>query len=222
MSQVSKEAHPMPDSTDNPPLLPWSEAAYEHLLKADPAMAGLAKTHGPIGREVKRDYFGRLIRAIVGQQISGPAAAAIYRRLAERAGEPIQPEAFHALADEELRAAGLSRNKLLSVRDLTEHALDGRLDLVHLETLPDDEVRSQLVAVRGIGRWTADMFLMFSLGRPDVFPYDDLGILEGMKRLHDLESRPTPKVALKMANEAGWEPYRTAASFYLWQSLETP
>jgi DNA-3-methyladenine glycosylase II len=212
----------MANSDSNPPLLPWSQAAYEHLIQLDSAIAILARTHGPISREVSSDYFGRLVRAIVGQQISGRAAAAIFGRLVERAGEPLNPEAFHALTDEELRGAGLSQNKLLSVRDLTERALDGRLDLAHLETLPDEEIRSQLVAVRGIGRWTADMFLMFALGRQNVFPYDDLGIIEALKRLYDLEARPTPKLALKMALEAGWEPYLTAASFYLWESLKEP
>jgi DNA-3-methyladenine glycosylase II len=200
--------------------LSWSVEAHTHLLNADPPMAALARRLGPPEREMKRDYFSRLVRAIVGQQISGVAAASIYRRLAERAGEPLTPERLDSLTDEEIRACGFSVNKLLAVRDLTRHALDGRLDLAHLETLPDEEVREQLVAVRGIGRWTADMFLMFSLGRPDVFPTGDMAILEAIKRLYDLEARPTPKTADKIADEGGWRPFRTAASYYLWKSLE--
>src|SRR5512140_3064343 len=121
-------------------------------------MAALVAQAGPVTRPLTRDYFARLVRAIVGQQISGKAAAAIYGRLAARAGTPLTPEALAALPDEEVRTCGLSQNKLLAVRDLAQHALDGRLDLAHLETLPDEEVTTQLVAVRGIGRWTAEMF----------------------------------------------------------------
>lgn len=200
--------------------LTWSDEAHAHLLTADPPMAALAQLQGPPVRELQKDYFSRLVRAIVGQQISGRAAAAIYGRLSERAGEPLQPETVHALTDEEIRACGFSVNKLRSVRDLTAHALDGRLDLAHLETLPDETVREQLVSVRGIGRWTADMFLMFALGRPDVFPTGDMAVCKAIKRLYDLEARPTPKFADKIAEEGGWMPYRTAASFYLWKSLE--
>jgi DNA-3-methyladenine glycosylase II len=185
-------------------------------------MAALAKRQGPLHRDLQKDYFGRLVRAIVGQQISVHAAAAIYRRLEERVPPPLTPEALHALPEEEYRASGFSVNKLLAVRDLAAHALDGRLDLAHLESLEDEEVRQQLVAVRGIGRWTADMFLMFSLGRPDVLPAEDLGIRSGVKRLYGLENSPTPTAIRQMAVENGWHPYATAASLQLWKSLEDP
>ncbi|MBW3624851.1 MAG: DNA-3-methyladenine glycosylase [Armatimonadetes bacterium] len=212
----------MSEPTIIPNSLIWSDEAHAHLLAVDERMAGLARRQGPLLRELNRDYFSRLVRAIIGQQISGKAAAAIYRRLSERAGEPVQPDILDALSDDEIRGCGLSVNKLAAVRDLARHALDGRLDLDHLETLPDEEVRTRLVAVRGIGRWTADMFLMFSLGRPDVLPADDLGVRNAVKRLYRLESAPTPARVRELAREHGWHPYATAASMYLWRSLEDP
>ena len=219
-----------------PLVLPWSEAAYTHLLHADPPMAALARQTGPLQRAPTRDYFGRLVRAIVGQQISGLAAAAIYRRLVERAvgpeaalpetpsvagrpGAPLQPQLLARLSDDELRACGLSNHKLLALRDLTARALDGRLDLAGLEQLPDAEVRAQLMAVRGVGRWTADMFLMFALGRPDVLPAADLGIQQAVRRLYALPALPAPKEVIALAERGRWHPFATAASFYLWESL---
>ncbi len=207
---------PMTDT----PLLPWSLDAYEHLAqRADGPMAALVRRAGPVTRPLSRDYFARLVRAIVGQQISGKAAASIYGRLLERAGEPFTPAALQALGDDEVRACGLSQNKLLAVRDLAQRALDDRLDLAHLETLADEDVTAQLVAVRGIGRWTAEMFLMFALGRPDVLPADDLGIQNAVERLYGLESHPTPATVRRLAEEGRWHPYATAACFYLWDSL---
>jgi DNA-3-methyladenine glycosylase II len=195
-------------------------AAYEHLsAHADPAMAGLVRRAGPVTRPVTRDYFARLVRAIVGQQISTKAAASIYGRLVVRSGEPPTPAGVQAVPDEELRACGLSQNKLLSIRDLTAHALDGRLDLAHLDTLPDEEVTAQLVAVRGIGVWTAEMFLMFALARPNVLSPGDLGIQNAIERLYALDAHPTPSVVRRIADEGRWHPYATAACFYLWDSL---
>jgi DNA-3-methyladenine glycosylase II len=209
-----------PDATAPP--LPWIETAHHHLLTADTPMVELVRRQGIVTRRVtgdSREYFARLIRAIVGQQISGKAAASIYGRVAGHAGDPPLPEALHALPDEILRACGLSANKLLSIRDLTERTLDRRLDIDHLATLPDEEVREQLVAIRGIGRWTADMFLMFALGRPDVLPADDLGIQNAIQSLYALETRPTPKDVCRLAEEGRWHPFATAASFHLWESL---
>ena len=205
---------------EGPPTeLPWARAAYEHLLGADPAMAALARRRGLLARTLTRDYFAHLVRAIVAQQISGQAAASIYRRLAERAGDPPIPQALAALADDEIRGCGVSGAKLLALRDLAARALDGRLDLPHLDTLPDEEIVAQLVAVRGIGRWTAQMFLMFALGRPDVLPAEDLGIQNAVKHLFRLEEHPKPATVRLLAETGRWHPYATAACFYLWESL---
>jgi DNA-3-methyladenine glycosylase II len=207
-------------SSPETPVLPWTLEAHAHLLRADAPLASLAREYGPISRELTRDYFGRLVRAIVGQQISGKAAASIYGRLAERVDGAMAPESLDSLTDDEIRACGFSRNKLVSVRDLTARALDGRLDLGHLESLSDEEVSAQLIAVRGIGKWTADMFLMFALGRPDVLPAEDLGIQNAVERLYGLDAHPAPRIVKRLAEEGGWGPYRTAASFYLWDSLK--
>jgi DNA-3-methyladenine glycosylase II len=118
-----------------------------------------------------------------------------------------------------LRACGLSQAKLLSIRDLTARALDGRLDVAHLQHLPDADVAAQLVAVRGIGKWTADMFLMFALGRPDVLSAEDLGIQNAVEKLYRLDAHPAPAVVRRLAAEGNWHPYATAACFHLWDSL---
>ena len=184
-------------------------------------MADLVRRQGIVLRPLSRQYFARLVRAIVGQQISVTAAASIYARFAALAGDPPLPEAIIRLSDEEIRGCGFSGAKLRSVRDLAEHALDGRLDLPHLETLPDEEIIQQLVAVRGIGRWTAEMFLMFSLGRPDVLAADDLGVQAGIQRVYALDKRPTPTQVRQLAEEGRWHPFATAACLQLWESLKS-
>ncbi len=184
-------------------------------------MAALAARQGIVTRSVSREHFSRLVRAICGQQISTKAAMSIYGRVVDAAGGALSPVALQPLTDEALRACGLSGAKLRSIRDLTERALDGRLDLAHLESLPDDEIVEQLIAVRGIGRWTAEMFLMFSLGRPDVLAATDLGIQAAAQRVYGLETRPTPAAVHQLAETGRWRPYATAACFQLWESLKT-
>ncbi len=198
----------------------WSEAAYRHLLNADGPMAALVQRQGQVIRPIVRTSFARLVRAIVGQQISVAAAATIYARFIALTGDPPTPTAIGMVSDEAIRAAGFSKAKLLSVRDLSEHALDGRLDLAHLDQLPDEEVVTQLISVRGIGRWTAEMFLMFSLGRPDVLAADDLGVQAGLQRLYELEKRPGPAQVREIAARGSWHPYATAACYQLWESLK--
>lgn len=203
-----------------PAPLPWLQAAFDHLTqRADPVMAACVRRWGIITRPISRDYFARLTRAIVGQQISTSAAASIYNRVLERTSEPLTSRALQAVPEAELRACGLSQNKLLSLRDLAARALDGRLDLDRLDSLSNEEVTAQLVAVRGIGPWTAEMFLMFALARPDVLPAGDLGIQNAVKRLYALHTRPAPAVIRQMAQDGNWHPYATAACFYLWDSL---
>jgi len=171
------------------------------------------------GRPDPGDHYGALVRAIAGQQLSVLAARAIYARLTSRyGGRPPTPQEILAEDPEELRAAaGLSRAKTNYLRSLAEHVVSGELELERLEELPDEEVVAELVAVKGLGMWTAQMFLMFQLERPDVLPTGDLGIRKAIERAYVL---PEPPSAGKMeAIGEPWRPYRTLACRYLWRSL---
>jgi DNA-3-methyladenine glycosylase II len=166
------------------------------------------------------DRYGALVRSIVGQQLSTKAARAIYARLSDRFGGRT-PTPQEVLADdpEELRAAaGLSRAKVSYLRSLAEHVLEGSLELERLDELPDEEVIAELVAVRGLGLWSAQMFLMFHLGREDVLPVGDLGIRRAVMLRYGLPELPAP-AALEQIGEP-WRPHRTLASLYLWRSLD--
>jgi DNA-3-methyladenine glycosylase II len=198
--------------------------AREHLRAADPVMRTLIDEIGPDGRDPRRgvaphDHYGALIRSIVGQQLSTSAARAIYTRLTDRFGGRT-PTPVEVLEDdpEELRAAaGLSRAKVSFLRSLAEHVLEGSLELERLDDLPDEEVIAELVAVKGLGTWTAHMFLMFHLQRPDVLPTGDLGIRRAMMLRYGLAELPDP-AAMEAIGEP-WRPYRTLACLYLWRSL---
>ncbi len=166
------------------------------------------------------DLYGALVRAIVGQQLSTSAARAIYGRLLEHfGGRPPAPEDVLAADPEEMRAAaGLSRAKVSYLRSLASHVEDGSLELDRLDALPDEEVIAELVAVRGIGTWSAHMFLMFTLGRPDVLPVGDLGIRRAVMVRYGLDELPAPAVIESIAEP--WRPHRTLACLYLWRSLD--
>ena len=199
-------------------------AALAHLRAADPILGALIDRYGPDGlgerREAgQRHHYGALVRAIVGQQLSTKAAAAISRRRAARFGgrEPTPQEILDDDPDE-LRSVGLSRAKVVYLRSLAEHVSDGSLELERLDTLPDEEVIAELMAVKGIGTWSAHMFLMFHLGRPDVLAVGDLGIRKAMMQAYGLESLPLPPAMEQIAEP--WRPYRTLACRYLWRSLD--
>jgi DNA-3-methyladenine glycosylase II len=164
------------------------------------------------------NYFAALVSAILGQQISVAAASAIRARLAARVGaeRPLSPEALLALSYEDLRAVGLSHAKAVYVADLAGQVASGAVDLARIDALPDEAAIAELTRVKGIGRWTAEMFLMFSLGRPDVLPVDDLGFRAAAQRQYGLAERPTA-VALRALAEP-WRPYRTFGTWYLWRS----
>ena len=166
-------------------------------------------------REPRPDYFYSLARAIVGQQVSVAAAAAIFGRLNEATG--LVPERILALGDEELREIGLSRQKTGYIKDLAEKFAENPEVYMRLDRLPDDEVVHELTAVRGVGVWTAQMFLMFTLVRLDVFAPDDVGLQRAMKVLYGWDEVPQRKVL--EATAEGWRPYRTVAAWHLWESL---
>ncbi len=200
------------------------DAATEHLRAADPVLRAAIDSIGELGDARAgrpSDHYGTLVRSIVGQQVSTKAAQAIYGRLTDRFGGRT-PTPVEVLEDdpEELRAAaGLSRAKTGYLRSLAEHVLDGSLELDRLERLPDDEVIAELVAVKGIGVWSAHMFLMFHLQRPDVLAVGDLGIRRAAMILYGLDALPDPATLERIAEP--WRPQRTLACRYLWASLRT-
>ena len=198
-----------------------SRAGVAHLKRSDPVLRGVIERVGPY-RLVPRaegTHFDALARAILYQQLSGKAAATIHGRLRALYGDrDPTPAELLATPDERLRGAGVSRQKLGYLRSLAEHAATGALPLDTIHTLADDAVIDALVAVKGVGRWTAQMFLMFRLGRPDVLPELDLGVQKGIQLAYGLRSLPTPKQVLKRG--AAWAPYRSVASWYMWRVLE--
>jgi DNA-3-methyladenine glycosylase II len=195
--------------------------ALRHLRRVDPTMGSLIEEVGACGYRLRSDgaHFDHITRAIVYQQLSGKAAATIYGRVqALYGGRPPTPAELAATHAGRLRRAGLSRQKLGYLKDLARRAATGRLPLDTLEALPDEAVIEVLTAVRGVGVWTAQMFLMFRLGRLDVLPVLDLGIQKGMRRTYGLRRLPTPAQMERIA--ASWRPYRSVASWYLWRALE--
>lgn len=168
----------------------------------------------------RRDHLTALIGAIVSQQLSTKAAATIFGRFVALfpGGAITNPADIDLLTDPQLRGVGLSGQKVGYLRDLCARIADGRLDLDQLETLADEQVIERLITVKGFGRWTAEMFLMFRLHRPDVLPVDDLGIVNAIQRLYGLRKRPKPARILALGQ--AWRPYRSVASWYLWQTLK--
>jgi DNA-3-methyladenine glycosylase II len=205
---------------------PDHSEAVEHLRGADPVMAEIIERVGPclLGSRTDRggpahDHYGALLRAIVGQQLSVSAARSIYGRLTERyGGRTPTPQEILADEPEELRAAaGLSRAKVVFLRDLADRLESGALRLDDIEEVPDGDVASRLLEVKGVGQWTVDMYLLFHLGRPDVLPVGDLGIRRAAMLAYGLRKLPRPERLVKLARP--WRPWRSVASWYLWASL---
>lgn len=211
-------------STSPEPAGAGAGSPLEALRAADPVLRRLIDAIGPLDHEQRRrgrprDPYGALLRSIVGQQLSTKAARSIYTRLTELfSGRAPAPQDLLEADPEALRAAGLSRAKVAYLRSLAEHVLAGELELERLAELPDEEVSVQLTAVKGLGQWTADMFLIFHLRRPDVLPVGDLGIRRAVERAYALERPPTPDDLERIAEP--WRPHRSLACLYLWESLD--
>jgi DNA-3-methyladenine glycosylase II len=201
-----------------------TEADYQRarrlLMRRDPVLAAAIKKIGPcrMAERQRKDHLSALVGAIVSQQLSTKAAATIYGRFAALFdGQGFDAPAIAAQSDAVLRGVGLSGQKIGYLRDLSARIVDGRLQLDALDSLPDEEVIERLTAVKGFGRWTAEMFLMFRLHRPDVLPVGDLGIVNAIQRLYRLRKRPDGK-RIQTLGEV-WKPYRSVACWYLWQTL---
>lgn len=203
------------------------DPALEHLIKVDPVMASLIE-RVPVGHldrtepERPEDHYGALLHSITGQQLSIRAAAKIHQRVLDFfGGDNPTPEQILAADPELLReAGGLSRAKTQYLRSLAEHVVDGRLELGRLQELPDEEVIDELVAVKGLGVWTAQMFLMFHLGREDVMPTGDLGVRKAVMIEYELEQLPGHDELIVISTQ--WRPHRTRACLYLWASVDGP
>jgi DNA-3-methyladenine glycosylase II len=199
------------------------DEASEYLRGQDPVLRGLIDAQGPIDPEVDRrasrpDPYIALARAIVGQQVSTKAAASIWAKFEEALGGDPSPEAVAEADVEVLRGAGLSGAKASYVKDLAEHVVSGELDLGEIAELADEDVIADLTEVKGIGRWTAEMFLIFHLGRPDVISAGDLGIRRAIQIAYELEELPGPTDMERISDP--WRPQRTLACLYLWRSLD--
>jgi DNA-3-methyladenine glycosylase II len=192
-----------------------------HLLRVDPAFERIVASAPDFALHGRRqgDYFNALVRSIVYQQLAGRAAAAIHKRFIDVFGGEPKPGQVLAATEAQLRGAGLSNAKFLAIRDLAQKASDGSVPLERIEQLSDDEIVARLSAVRGIGRWTAEMFLIFQLGRQDVWPVDDLGVRRGYAVIHGLSEWPKPKELMALGEI--YRPYRTAAAWYCWRTADT-
>lgn len=191
----------------------------KHLIKADPILASaISQLSRPVWR-VEKNYFLSLVETIINQQLSDKAGATITRRfMLLFPNKNLKPEMVVKIPDEKIRQAGISYQKISYIKDLAKQIIDQKLSLKEIHKFSDEEVITQLIQVRGIGRWTAEMFLMFSLGREDIFSFGDLGLRNAIQRLYKLKKLPTQKQAEKISSK--WKPFRTWACRYLWKSLE--
>jgi DNA-3-methyladenine glycosylase II len=199
------------------------EEATAHLHRADQTMGRLIDHFGPPVMRPSGEPMATLIRSIMYQQVTGKAAASMQRKmlaLYSDDGRMPTPAELMATSDEEFRSAGVSRQKAGYLRDLALHIAEGRLNFDDFDELDDEEVASRLIAVKGIGEWSAHMFLMFQLRRPDILPVGDLGVRNGMKLAYRLESAPSRAEAAKIG--APWAPFRSVGSWYMWRVVEGP
>jgi DNA-3-methyladenine glycosylase II len=197
--------------------------ATEHLRRSDPALAPIIVRVGACTLGPHNDYFQALAGSIIGQQLSTKSAAAIRARFAALGGKAFpRPQQVMDFTFEELRAVGLSAAKVASLQDLAAHIIDGRLDVVRLPELSNEEILTEVTDVKGIGEWTAHMFLIFCLGRLDVLPAGDLGIRKGVQQLYELPALPAPLEVQAIAERNQWTGYESVASWYVWRSLDLP
>jgi DNA-3-methyladenine glycosylase II len=192
--------------------------AINHLKKSDPVLRAIIERVGPCRMEFGEPVFHSLAEAIVYQQLNGKAAVTIFKRFAVLAGEPLTAEGIAKLTAEQMRSVGLSKQKSSYLRDMAERAIRGELSFTHLPEMTDEEVTKHLTQVKGVGVWTAHMFLIFTLKRQNILPTGDFGIRMAMKKHYHKRKLPNPVQMEKIARP--WEPYRSIACWYLWRSLD--
>jgi len=192
--------------------------AINHLKNSDPVLRTIIEWVGPCRMEYGPPEFHSLAEAIIYQQLNGKAAVTIFNRFADLAGKPLTPEGIMKLTDQQMRAVGLSKQKTSYLRDMAERAMRGQLDFSNLHERSDEEVIQHLTQVKGVGVWTAQMFLMFTLKRPNVLPTGDFGVQMAIKKHYKKRKMPKPALMEKIARP--WEPYRSIACWYLWKSLD--
>ena len=192
--------------------------AVTHLKKADPVLRAIIERIGPCKMEYGPPEFHSLAEAIIYQQLNGKAAVTIFKRFADLAGDPVTPAGILKLTPEQMRSVGLSKQKASYLFDMAERARRGELDFTRLGEMSDDEVIKHLTQVKGVGVWTAHMFLMFTLRRPNVLPVGDFGVQMAIKKHYRKRKMPKPADMEKIAR--AWEPYRSIACWYLWRSLD--
>jgi DNA-3-methyladenine glycosylase II len=198
---------------------PWA-VAVAHLRRLDPSWADRIDRIGPCLLTPRPDRFGTLVRAIIGQQISSKAAASIDGRLRTLAGEPHTPAALLELGEIGLRSVGLSGVKARYVLNLSQAVHEGAVPLDEMDTWEDDAIVARLISVKGVGVWTAEMFLIFALNRPDILPVGDLGVRVALRDRYGLAELPKPQECRALAEP--WRPYRSVAIWYLWREFDTP
>lgn len=197
------------------------EAAENHLAKSDSKLAAVIKKYGPCKIEPHSNHYAELIDSIISQQLSVKAAATIHRRVLSIFGGKVPtPEQLIDVDTEKIRACGVSYAKAGYMKDLAAHIIDGRLDMEHIAKLPNDDVIEQLTAVKGIGEWSAHMFMIFSLGRLDILPVGDLGVRKAAMQLYKLPELPKNDDLESLSKKHQWTPYESVAAWYLWQSLD--
>jgi DNA-3-methyladenine glycosylase II len=192
--------------------------AVAHLKKSDPILRAIIERVGPCRMEFGPPEFHSLAESIVYQQLNGKAAVVIFNRFTALAGDPVTPKGILRMTDDQMRGVGLSKQKASYLRDMAQRAERGDLDFSKLHTFSDDEVIKHLTQVKGVGVWTAHMFLMFTLQRPDILPTGDYGIQSAMQKAYKKRKLPNPKQMEKLA--MAWAPYRSVACWYLWRSLD--
>ncbi|MGA2695761.1 MAG: DNA-3-methyladenine glycosylase [Terriglobales bacterium] len=192
--------------------------AINHLRKSDPVLAEIIERIGPCKMAYRIPEFENLARSIVYQQLNGKAASTIFARLEDLAGRPITPEGILAVTAAQMRAVGLSKQKLSYIRDLATKTHNGTVQFARLAGMKDEEVIEHLTQIKGIGTWTAHMFLMFALRRPNVLPTGDYGVQTAIKKAYKKRKLPKPAHMEKLAR--AWQPYRSVACWYLWRSLD--
>ncbi len=192
--------------------------AIHHLKNADPIMAGLIERVGPFRMNYDKPSFEAMAESIVYQQLNGKAAATIWQRLVDATGGVVTPESILKLTPQRMRKCGLSRQKLSYIRDLAEKTRSGDVDFAPLPAQSDEDVIAHLTRVKGIGIWSAQMFLMFALKRRDILPTTDYGILNSVRKHYGFKRLPKPRTVERLAEK--WRPYRSVACWYLWRSLD--